>query len=326
MSRTAREALRADGRQVPAPADDRARRHQLDGRPFGPEPRAAARRRSSSTTAARSPRSGTTSSEFFFEADERYRAGRRRPGELHRPRHVGRPGVLRRDVRELGGLGRATLVDARRDHRRPAADDEPAGHRQRHRGVRRPLVLRRLGRRLEPLLYTDPLGNALSRRHPWNKQTLPQPGRPRRRAASTRGRRRRAGTATSMETGADARLWITALADKMPHRGLPGADRVAACASACPQAASAGWSSSSGTSRTTWNAFERNRARAYALVQATLVAYENLLIGVRPRAHRRARRRGSSPLQDPGRPRHRRGLLGRGARLRQPPRRDRSRG
>jgi len=28
-----------------------------------------------------------------------------------------------------------------------------------------------------------------------------------------------------------------------------------------------------------WNAFERNRARAYALMQATLVAYENLLIG-----------------------------------------------
>jgi hydrogenase large subunit len=27
-----------------------------------------------------------------------------------------------------------------------------------------------------------------------------------------------------------------------------------------------------------WNAFERNRARAYALVHATLVAYENVLI------------------------------------------------
>jgi len=29
-----------------------------------------------------------------------------------------------------------------------------------------------------------------------------------------------------------------------------------------------------------WNAFERNRARAYALVQAALVAYENLVIGL----------------------------------------------
>jgi hydrogenase large subunit len=28
-----------------------------------------------------------------------------------------------------------------------------------------------------------------------------------------------------------------------------------------------------------WNAFERNRARAYSLVHATLVAYENLLTG-----------------------------------------------
>ncbi len=128
----------------------------------------------------------------------------------------------------------------------------------------------------DPLLTVDPLGNPLSRRHPWNKQTLPLPAN-----SDTRGKHtwstapRWQGNA--MEAGAYARLWITAIADKMPHRGFleptGSGMRFGMPQSALPQG------------EIEWhvpavlNAFERNRARAYAMVHATLVAYENLLIG-----------------------------------------------
>jgi hydrogenase large subunit len=128
----------------------------------------------------------------------------------------------------------------------------------------------------EPLLTLDPLGNPLSPRHPWNKQTLPQPGDPGaggKYSWSTAPRWRN----TVMETGAYARLWVTAMAGKLPHRGFVEPTgrslRFGLPATAVPKV-ELEWHIPE-----VWNAFERNRARAYSLVHATLAAYENLLIG-----------------------------------------------
>jgi hydrogenase large subunit len=127
-----------------------------------------------------------------------------------------------------------------------------------------------------PLLTVDPNGNPLSPRHPWNKRTLPQPG-----TADARGRYTWS-TAPRwrnqpMETGAGARLWITALANKLPNRGFLDPTgrslRFGLPQAALPEA-ELEWHVPD-----TWNALERNRARAYSLVHATLVAYENVLIG-----------------------------------------------
>ena len=65
----------------------------------------------------------------------------------------------------------------------------------------------------------DPLGKPLSGRHPANKRTIPQPGE-----THTAGKYSWSTAARwdrqAMETGAYARLWMTALADKVPHRSF----------------------------------------------------------------------------------------------------------
>ena len=127
----------------------------------------------------------------------------------------------------------------------------------------------------EQLLTVDPSNHPLSQRHPWNKRTVPRPGTPDARGPyswSTAPRWRN----TAMETGAGARLWITAMADKLPARGFMEPTgrsmRFGLPQASLPQG-EIEWRIPE-----IWNAFERNRARAYALVQATLVAYENALI------------------------------------------------
>ena len=213
--------------------------------------------------------------------------GRRRAGELHRPRPVGRPRALRRDVRDRRRAGASArwstpgaIVDGRLQTTNLQEIDSG------DRGVRRPLVLRGLGRQgraaADRRSARQPAVGSAIRGTSRRCRSRPTPTR----AASTRGRRRRAGSGNAMETGADARLWITAMADKLPHRGfLEPTGR--SMRFGLPQAGAARGASSSGTSRTRWNAFERNRARAYALVHATLVAYENTAHRLRPRAHRR---------------------------------------
>ena len=126
------------------------------------------------------------------------------------------------------------------------------------------------------LLTVDPIGNPLSPRHPWNKRTLPQPGRPDARGKYTWSTAPRWHNHT-METGPCARLWITALANKLPSRGFlepTGSSLRFGMPQAALPEAELEWHVPQD-----WNAFERNRARAYALVHSTLVAYENLLIG-----------------------------------------------
>jgi hydrogenase large subunit len=124
---------------------------------------------------------------------------------------------------------------------------------------------------------TDPAGNPLSRHHPWNKQTIPVPGR------TSRTDRYSWATAPRwnrhvMETGAHSRLWITALAGKLPHpRFLEPTGhslRFTVPKATLPEA-ELEWAIPDSL-----GAFERNRARAYGIVHSALVAYENLLVGL----------------------------------------------
>ncbi len=123
----------------------------------------------------------------------------------------------------------------------------------------------------------DPLGRPLSGRHPANKRTIPQPGETHtagKYSWSTAPRWDR----QPMETGAYARLWMTAMAEKLPHRTFVEPTghslRLAVPQGALPPA-ELEWRMPQ-----RWGALERNRAQAYALAFSALVAYDNLLIAL----------------------------------------------
>ena len=124
----------------------------------------------------------------------------------------------------------------------------------------------------EQRFKTDLAGIPISPNHPWNKQTLPKPGK-----QSWRDRYTWDTCPTwdrnSVEAGAYARLYITAMAQKMasqrfiqptgkslllnvPKRNLPEVTLE--------------WKIPEH-----WNAFERNRARAYCIPYSALVALDN---------------------------------------------------
>jgi hydrogenase large subunit len=127
-----------------------------------------------------------------------------------------------------------------------------------------------------PPYRTDPLGNPLSPHHPWNKETIPRPeGRSwkEKYTWSTAPRWDR----EVVEAGAYARMWITAVARKLP---------------ANPFIESTGTSlqmllpkGSLPEMKIEWivpeecNAIERNRSRAYAQAYTALVCLNNLLAG-----------------------------------------------
>jgi len=144
---------------------------------------------------------------------------------------------------------------------------------------------------------SDPSGNKVSARHPWNKHTIPQPG-----GLDVNGKYTWS-TAPRwdrlpMETGPGARMWITALAGKQPHTRLIESTGHSLTMS-MPQGelpeAVLEWRVPE-----SWNAFERNRARAYSLVHSSLVAYENLLIGYDLLRERGADSRVSTSYDIPG--------------------------
>jgi hydrogenase large subunit len=73
-------------------------------------------------------------------------------------------------------------------------------------------------------------------------------------------------------------MWNTALAQKLPHRRFiepTGASLKLAVPKAALPEAELEWQVPE-----QWGAFERNRARAYAIVYTALIAYDNLLIGL----------------------------------------------
>mgnify|MGYP000645740589 CR=1 FL=1 len=124
---------------------------------------------------------------------------------------------------------------------------------------------------------TDPLGAPLSPYHPWNKETKPRP--------TGQSWRDRYSWATSprwdrqvVEAECTARMWITAVAQKLPHRRFlepTGTSlRMALPAGHLP-ARELEWKVPE-----VWNAFERNRGRAYCIPYTALVALDNWLYGL----------------------------------------------
>ncbi|MBA3301306.1 MAG: nickel-dependent hydrogenase large subunit [Thermoleophilaceae bacterium] len=129
----------------------------------------------------------------------------------------------------------------------------------------------------EPRFRQDAVGNPLSTRHPANKETLPQPGETdpsRKYSWSTAAR----WDGHPMETGAYARLWMTAMGKKLPHRDFVEPTghslRLAIPQGALP-ATEIEWHAPE-----RWGALERNRAQAYAFAHSALVAYESLLVAL----------------------------------------------
>jgi hydrogenase large subunit len=123
---------------------------------------------------------------------------------------------------------------------------------------------------------TDPVGNPLSPNHPWNKETKPAPVHKRnwkeRYTWSTAPRWDR----HVVEAGAYARMWIAAAAQKIPHTRFiesTGSSLKMHVPKTIIPAMELEWKIPE-----VWNAFERNRNRAYHILYSMLVAYENLLI------------------------------------------------
>jgi hydrogenase large subunit len=123
---------------------------------------------------------------------------------------------------------------------------------------------------------TDPAGNPISPNHPWNKETKPAPIHKRswkeRYTWSTAPRWDR----QVVEAGAYARMWIAAAAQKLPHTRFlesTGKSLKMHVPKTIIPAMELEWEIPE-----VWNAFERNRSRAYHILYSMLVAYENLLI------------------------------------------------
>jgi hydrogenase large subunit len=123
----------------------------------------------------------------------------------------------------------------------------------------------------------DELGQPLSPHHPWNKETKPKPG--------PQSWKDRYSWGTSprwdrqvVEAGTHARVWLTAVADKVPNRRFvepTGTSlRLLMPEAEMPEQV------------LEWhvpeqlNAFERNRAQAYAVAHNAAVAMDNWLMGL----------------------------------------------
>ena len=124
---------------------------------------------------------------------------------------------------------------------------------------------------------TDELGNPLSPYHPWNKDTIPKPG-------STSWKEKYSWSTAprwdrkAMETGPFSRMWVHAMApsnDKTNHIEPTGHSLVMNVPGGALPKARVEWKIPE-----IWGAFERNRARANAVLYTALIAYDNLLIGL----------------------------------------------
>jgi len=121
---------------------------------------------------------------------------------------------------------------------------------------------------------TDPLGSPLSPNHPWNKTTIPRPG-------SQNWKERYSWSTTptwdrrTFEAGAYARVYVSALANKLPKsdyiQSTGKSLRLNLAKGERLPAMELEW-----TVPQHWNAFERNRARAYAVAFNLMVTIENL--------------------------------------------------
>ncbi len=121
---------------------------------------------------------------------------------------------------------------------------------------------------------TDPVGKPLSPYHPWNKVTKPRPEGQSWKEKYTWDTAPR-WDRYSMEAGAYARLWNTAVAKKLPDNPFIEATghslKVRVPRGALPEM-ELEWHVPK-----VWNAFERNRARAHCVAFTTMVAMNNWL-------------------------------------------------
>jgi hydrogenase large subunit len=128
-----------------------------------------------------------------------------------------------------------------------------------------------------PRYATDPAGNPISPHHMWNKETKPQPTGQNWRekyswSTAPRWDRR------AMECECSARLWLIAAGGVMPHRRFlepTGSSLKMHVPESTLPAMELEWKIPP-----IWNAFERNRGRAYHLALTTVVAYDNWLVGL----------------------------------------------
>ncbi len=121
---------------------------------------------------------------------------------------------------------------------------------------------------------TDPVGHPLSPYHPWNKVTKPRPQGQNWKEKYTWDTAPR-WDRQAMEAGAYARLWSTAVAQKLPANPFIEATgtslRMRLPRGSLPEM-ELEWRVPE-----SWNAFERNRARAYCTAFTTLIAFNNWL-------------------------------------------------
>ena len=124
---------------------------------------------------------------------------------------------------------------------------------------------------------SDPNGNPLSPYHPWNKRTIPKP-------TGTNWKEKYSWATAprwdrnAMESGPYSRMWAAALSEDYGHgrfiQPTGHSVRLAVPKGALP-AAELEWSIPE-----SWGAFERNRGRAYSILYTTMIAYDNLLLGL----------------------------------------------
>ncbi len=135
---------------------------------------------------------------------------------------VQQPRLLHVRVQDDGRLGQRDVRHPGHRRRRRTGDHEPRRHQPRHPHPARLVLLPGLDRG-ETFVPKDPLGNPVDKRHPWNQTTIPKPqkrdldGGNYSWVMSPRWFDKRTGDNLAMDTGggALARLWATALADKV---------------------------------------------------------------------------------------------------------------
>jgi len=141
---------------------------------------------------------------------------------------------------------------------------------------------------------TDPVGNPLSPYHPWNKETRPKPTGQNWREKYTWDTAPR-WDRQSMEAGAYARLWNTAVARKIAPNSFiesTGESLKLRLPKGTRPELELTWKVPE-----SWNAFERNRARAYCIPYTALVAMVNWLAGLD--LLKKGQARVSSPFEVP---------------------------
>lgn len=143
-------------------------------------------------------------------------------------------------------------------------------------------------------MESDPVGNPLSRYHPWNQQTRPKPSGQNWKEKYSWSKAPR-WDRQAAEAGCYARLWNASLAQQMPESRYlfptGSSMRMVVPRGKLPEM-ELEWKIPE-----TWNAFERNRARAYCIPFTALIAMANWEIAMD--LLKRGEKRVSTPFEVP---------------------------